>query len=146
MNKKEKLKTYSDGRFSLQYPSYMKFKCYKKGGSYHLKIDRDLFISVDLCPSDNKDDFLQMLADCRTYDNGMTKVSYLGEKSFGKNTTNVNVSITRKLDGSFIEKRYRLVVTTIKTCCLIIEISGFREFDIMDYADILGSIRVEGEK
>jgi hypothetical protein len=121
----------------------MKFKCYKKGGSYHLKIDRDIFISIALFPSDNKDDFMQMLTDCRTYDDGMTKASYLGEMGFCNNTTNVNVSVTRKLDGSFIEKCYRLIVMNIKTCCLIIEISGFREFDIMDYADILGSIHVE---
>jgi len=143
MNKKEKIKDYADGRLSIQYPSHMKFKCYKKGGSYHLKIDRDFFISIAFLPEDCMDDLLQMQTDCRTYDDGMTKISYLGKKVFGNNTTDVRVGVTRKLDGTFIEKRYQVLMTSVKTCCLTIEISGMKEFDIMDYAEILKSIHVE---
>ena len=143
MNKKEKIKDYADGRFSLQYPSHMKLKCNKKGGSYHLKIDRDLFIGITLFPKDCMDDLLQKTTDCRTYNNDITKVTYLGEMLFGNNTGIVSVSVNHKLDGTFIEKSYWVLVTSVKTCCLYIRISGFREFDIMDFADILGSIHVE---
>lgn len=143
ISKKEKLKTYSDWRFSLQYPSYMKFKCYKKGGSYNLRIDRDNFISIAFFPSDCMEDLIRETTDCRTYDGGMTKITYLGEMLFNNNAGVVRVVVNRKMDGTFIEKRYGVLMTSVKSCCLIIEISGFREFDIMDYADILGSIHVE---
>ncbi len=143
MNKKGKVKDYADGRLSIQYPSHMKLKCYKKGGSYHLRIDRDIFISIALFPSDCMDDLIRETTDCRTYNDGMTKISYLGEMFFGNNTAIARVGVTRKMDGTFIEKRYGVLMTSVKSYCLIIEISGFREFDIMDFADILGSIHVE---
>ncbi len=145
MKIKEKVKNYSDGRLSIRYPSRMKFKCYKKGGSYNLRIDRDTFISIALFASDCTEDLIQQTKDCRTYDEGMTKISYMGEMNFGNNTAIISLIMHHKMDDTFIGKSYQMIMTSVKTCCMSIEISGFREFDIMDYADILGSIRVEGK-
>ncbi len=142
MNKTEKLKTYSDGRLLIEYPSYMKFKCYKKGGSYNLKIDRDYFISIAFFSSDCMEDLIRETTDCRTYNDGMTKIKYLGEMLFSDNLGIVRVALHRKMDGTFIGKRYGILMTSVKTYCIVIEISGMREFDIQDFSEILGSIRI----
>jgi len=143
MNKTEKLKTYSDGRLFIEYPSHMKFKCYKKGGAYTLKVDRNFLIGITLFPKECMDDLIQQTMDCRTYDGGMTKITYLREMIFGDNTGIARVVVNHKMDGTFIEKRYCFLVTSVKSYCLDIQVSGLKEeFDIKDFSEILGSIRV----
>ena len=142
MYKTQKLKTYSDVRLFIQYPSYMKLKCYKKGGSYNLKIDRDSFISIAFFSSDCMEDLIRETTNCRTYNDGMTKISYLGEMFFGENACIVRVGVTRKMDGTFIEKRYGMLMTSVKAYCIIIEISGMREFEIEEFSEVLESIRI----
>ena len=73
---------------------------------------------------------------------GMTKKSYLGEMFFKDNACIVTVGVTRKMDGSFVGKNYTVIMTSVKSCCIVIEITGMRKFDIKEFSEILGSIRI----
>jgi len=142
MNKTEKLKAYSDGRLFIEYPSHMKLKCHKKGGSYNLKIDSGFFISIAFFSSDCMEDLIRQATNCRTYDGGMTRITYLGEMFFRDNAAIVSMVMHHKMDGTFIGKNYGVIITSVKSHCIVIEITGVREFDIKDFSEILGSIRV----